>query len=86
MRVCSACLAELLTTIGNDWTKVDLEDTTPLAEVCCSCHAALTAPEDRNAFFGTVYEHGQERADFFARYCHNCASDIETELRLQPAF
>jgi len=86
MRLCGPCLADILTTLGTHWTKVDIEDTTPLATVCGACQAELDGQEDRNAFFGTVFEHPRERVDYFARYCGDCASDLILELKLQQAF
>jgi len=83
MRLCGPCLGDILDTIGSHWKKVDLEDDAPLEAMCAACNADISSQSPNIAFFGTLYERGSERVDYFARYCDDCASDVEHSLVLQ---
>lgn len=76
LRLCAQCLGDLLTQHAGLWTEVGLDDEAPLEEMCAACDKAATETDGLHCFFGTVFEPGRERRDFFAWYCDDDAQAL----------
>lgn len=82
LRVCPNDLDELLSAHQREWLCLSDDDSIDLGPVCGACGQRFEEASDLQPLFITVYRRGQDREDYFARYCETCAADLANVLGL----
>jgi hypothetical protein len=82
LRVCSLCATQLRSDYEDQW--VDVSDDVGVLEsgVCSACRSAEKPMSQLFPIFVTVFEKGNERADYFAEYCPSCSDAMCDKLGL----
>lgn len=83
LRLCTACLTELLERHAKDWQDPDEVDGSNWSQVCYGCGSYSNGVRSTSPFFLSLYRRGQDRQDLYSVYCQQCSDALVDELGLE---
>lgn len=83
LRLCDACLEQLLDAHVSDWDDVSVAQHGRIDGHCYKCDTNGLSPKDLQTFWFTAYVKGKYRRDYRAWYCRSCAQTMIDTLELE---
>ena len=83
LRLCTACLTDLLERHEKDWLDAAEVDGSHWSERCYACGSYANGTRSTSPFFLSLFRRGQDRQDLYSVYCPQCADALVDELGLE---